>query len=107
LSLTSTRPTGVPRVVISGASSGIGTSLARYYARQGAVLGLIARRADVLEQLAASLSTPCAVYPLDVRDRAQYHFWSQKRFSLLLGSLLYKSQKIDGWLRYILPYFSY
>ena len=70
MSSTSTRNSATLRVVISGASSGIGMSLARYYARQGAELALIARRASVLEQLAASLSTRCAVYPLDIRDRA-------------------------------------
>ncbi len=59
------------RVVITGASSGIGAALARHYARQGAVLGLIARRAAALEQLAASLSTPCALYPADVRDSVE------------------------------------
>lgn len=58
------------RVIITGASSGIGAALARYYARQGAVLGLIARRASALERLAASLSTPCALYPVDIRDGA-------------------------------------
>jgi short-subunit dehydrogenase len=58
------------RVIITGASSGIGTALARYYARQGAVLGLVARRASALERLAASLSTPCALYPVDIRDGA-------------------------------------
>jgi len=58
------------RVVITGASSGIGAALARHYAQQGAVLGLISRRASALEQLAASLPTPCALYPLDIRDGA-------------------------------------
>lgn len=58
------------RVIITGASSGIGAALARHYARQGAILGLIARRAPALQQLTASLSTPCALYPLDVRDEA-------------------------------------
>lgn len=57
-----------PRVIITGASSGIGLALARHYARKGAVLGLIARRAQALEGLGASLSTPCAIYPVDVRD---------------------------------------
>lgn len=58
------------RVVISGASSGIGAALARRYAAQGAVLGLIARRGRELTQLAAGLRVPCEVYPLDVRDSA-------------------------------------
>ena len=56
------------RVIITGASSGIGAALARRYAREGAVLGLIARREPQLKQLAQALSTPCAIYPLDVRD---------------------------------------
>jgi len=57
-----------PRVVITGASSGIGAALARHYARQGAALGLIARRAAALESLRASLSTACALYAVDIRD---------------------------------------
>lgn len=56
------------RVFITGASTGIGASFARYYAAQGAVLGLVARRESLLQELAASLNTPCAVYALDVRD---------------------------------------
>ncbi len=60
------------RVFITGASSGIGAALAREYAAQGASLGLVARRADVLAQLAASLPNPerHAIYPLDVTDHA-------------------------------------
>lgn len=58
------------RVVITGASSGLGAALARHYARRGATLGLIARRALALEQLAASLPGPVSIYPLDVRDDA-------------------------------------
>jgi short-subunit dehydrogenase len=56
------------RVVITGASSGIGAALARHYAARGAVLGLIARRQTALEELAASLPVPVRIYPLDVRD---------------------------------------
>lgn len=58
------------RVVITGASSGIGAALARRYAQDGASLGLIARRRTELDELAAKLSTPVTVYPLDVRDAA-------------------------------------
>ena len=60
------------RVFITGASSGLGAAFARHYAQQGAVLGLVARRGDMLTQLAASLSTTTThhVYPLDVNDHA-------------------------------------
>jgi short-subunit dehydrogenase len=58
------------RVIITGASSGIGAALARHYAARGATLGLIARRRLELERLAAMFSTPCEIYPLDVRDAA-------------------------------------
>jgi short-subunit dehydrogenase len=44
--------------------------LARHYAREGAVLGLAARRADKLRELAASLPAACHCYPLDVADAA-------------------------------------
>lgn len=58
------------RVMITGASSGIGTALARHYAQRGAVLGLIARREAALAQLAAQLPSPALIYPADVRDAA-------------------------------------
>ncbi len=56
------------RVVITGASSGIGRALAAEYARQGATLALMARRADALKQLAASLAVRSFCYPVDVRE---------------------------------------
>ncbi len=56
------------RIIITGASSGIGMALARRYAAQGACLGLIARRESELRQLAAQLECECAVYALDVRN---------------------------------------
>lgn len=55
-------------MVITGASSGIGAALAWHYAREGATLGLIARRRDALERLAAELPARSSVYDLDVRD---------------------------------------
>ena len=56
------------KIFITGASSGIGESMARFYARQGAQLGLVARRAEFLERIADELEPRPAVYALDVRD---------------------------------------
>ena len=56
------------KIFITGASSGIGVSMARYYAGRGAQLGLVARRADFLQRLADELEPRPAVYALDVRD---------------------------------------
>ena len=61
--------TGAPlRVVITGDSSGIGKALAREYAKRGATLALIARRGDLLTQLARSLPARAYTYTADVRD---------------------------------------
>jgi short-subunit dehydrogenase len=49
------------RVVITGASSGIGEALARHYASQGAILGLLSRRASGSSEKVIS-------YQLDVTD---------------------------------------
>ena len=57
-------------VFITGASSGIGESLARHYASRGAQIGLVARRSELLEKLRAELSPPPAIYVADVRDAA-------------------------------------
>jgi short-subunit dehydrogenase len=57
------------KVFITGASSGIGRALAAEYARRGAVLGLVARRADALADFRQSQSDrSIAIYPADVRD---------------------------------------
>jgi NAD(P)-dependent dehydrogenase (short-subunit alcohol dehydrogenase family) len=58
-------------VFLTGASSGIGAALAREFGRRGATLGLAARRAEALQDLAAGFPGRCRVYPLDVNDRAQ------------------------------------
>ena len=59
------------KIFLTGASSGLGSAIARRYAAEGAVLGLYARRVESLRQLAGSLApASCAVYPGDVRDAA-------------------------------------
>lgn len=60
------------RVFITGASSGIGAALAAEYAARGATLGLVARRGELLEQIAAGLPNAGRhkVYALDVTDHA-------------------------------------
>ncbi len=57
-------------VFITGVSSGLGLAMARRYASQGAVLGLVARRREVLEELRLSLPNPDKhrIYALDVTD---------------------------------------
>jgi len=59
------------RVFITGASTGLGEGLAAHYAREGAVLGLVARRKELLDALRAKLEAKGATvhtYALDVTD---------------------------------------
>lgn len=56
-----------PTALIIGASSGIGAALAREFARNGLRLALVARRKDLLEELAQELSsTEVRCYAHDV-----------------------------------------
>ena len=58
-------------VFLTGASSGIGEALAVEIAKQGAVLGLLARRAELLETLAAkceAVGGTARVFACDVTD---------------------------------------
>ncbi|GAA4641394.1 SDR family oxidoreductase [Gordonia humi] len=59
------------KIIISGASSGLGEGMAREFAARGRSLGLTARRVDRLEALAAELAPTAptvAVAGLDVTD---------------------------------------
>lgn len=55
-------------IFLTGATSGIGEALARHYAAQGAKLGLVARRGELLEALSRSLPSGADTYIADVRD---------------------------------------
>ncbi|OIR16863.1 3-oxoacyl-[acyl-carrier-protein] reductase FabG [mine drainage metagenome] len=58
------------KVVISGASSGIGQALARHYLERGATVAAFARRSELLQALAAEFPGKVHDYALDVRDAA-------------------------------------
>jgi len=62
------------RVVVTGASSGIGAGLAEAFARRGARVGLAARRADRLREVAdrcAAHGAQTHVWTVDVAEPAQ------------------------------------
>ena len=57
------------KIIITGASSGLGKALAKHYASLGSTLGLIARNKTSLESLVNELpDTDSVFYDIDVRD---------------------------------------
>lgn len=59
------------KAVIIGASSGIGSEIAKLLAEEGYILGLAARRTHLLEELAGSLPTECFIRCIDVSAVAE------------------------------------
>lgn len=66
-----TQPLSDRVALVTGASSGIGRASAVALAREGAAVGLVARRREALEELAASVDAETAVVPADVTDASQ------------------------------------
>ena len=63
-------------IFLTGASSGIGEALAIELAKKGAILGLVARREELLNELAAkceSIGGTARVFPCDVVDSTTLH----------------------------------
>ncbi len=54
------------KVIILGASSGIGRALAKLYAREGCAVGITARRMDLLEPLAQELGANAQAARMDI-----------------------------------------
>jgi short-subunit dehydrogenase len=59
------------KAIVIGASSGIGRALARVLAEHGYSVGLVARRSELLSELAGQLPTPSFVKAIDVAKADQ------------------------------------
>ena len=73
------------KIIITGASSGIGQALAKEYDKQGAVIGLLARRKGKLIELQKTLSCKSLIYSVDVTNLAQCR-WAAEEFMALYGT---------------------
>ena len=62
------RKGSIRSVVISGASGGLGLALARYYLDRGVRVAALARRGQLLHELALAFPDRVCCYTLDVRD---------------------------------------
>lgn len=72
------------RIIITGASEGLGEALARQFSAPNTIIGLIARRATALSRIAESLSGPYFIHAADVRDSAALQQCAEN-FSALHG----------------------
>ena len=59
------------KVLITGASSGVGLATAELFVAEGASVGLVARREDVVRSIAERLGERARAYPADVADDVQ------------------------------------
>jgi NAD(P)-dependent dehydrogenase (short-subunit alcohol dehydrogenase family) len=57
--------------IVTGASSGIGKATAQLFVREGGRVALLARRRELLDELAAELGADTLAVPVDIADPAQ------------------------------------
>lgn len=62
-------------VAITGASSGIGKELALAYGKLASHLTLVARRVEILEELARRISCPVSSFKVDLSEVDRAHLW--------------------------------
>ena len=62
------KPEQPRRLVITGASGGLGLALARHYLERGAIVAAFTRRSELLQALAKEFPGQVFCYALDVRD---------------------------------------
>ncbi|MGB7212671.1 MAG: SDR family oxidoreductase [Gemmatimonadales bacterium] len=76
-------------IAITGASSGIGAALAECVAKRGHVPVLLARRRDLLDQVAARSGPSALIIPTDVTRRAEVR--------AAVGTTVERLGRIDVW----------
>jgi short-subunit dehydrogenase len=85
-----------PWAVVAGASDGTGAELARELARRGVDVVLVARRGQLLEELASELDVETRVVPLDLSlDDAAERLW-EATADLEVGLVVFNAGADDG-----------
>ena len=73
------------KIIITGATSGIGLALVKQYDKQGAIIGILARRRDKLIELQKTLSCKSLIFSVNVTDLEQCR-WAAEEFMALYGA---------------------